>query len=73
MPEIIRRHHFQLADANVTVASTGRTGIGQLLAGLAGQAAQLMKLVQNSVNTPEFGQRPADPAPRRGGPVMGCI
>ena len=49
MPEIIGAAASQLANANVTVLN-GADGMGQLLAGLAGQASQLMKLVQNGVN-----------------------
>lgn len=49
MPEIIAAAASQLANANVTVLN-GADGLGQLVAGLAGQAGQLMKLVQNGVN-----------------------
>ena len=49
MPEIIAAAASELANANVTVLN-GADGMGQLLAGLAGQAGQLMKLVQNGVN-----------------------
>jgi uncharacterized membrane protein YqiK len=49
MPEIIAAAASQLANANVTILN-GADGMGQLLAGLAGQAGQLMKMVQNSVN-----------------------
>ena len=49
MPEIIAAAAGQLANANVTVLN-GADGMGQLLAGLAGQAGQLMRMVQNSVN-----------------------
>jgi flotillin len=49
MPEIIGAAASELANANVTVLN-GADGMGQLLAGLAGQAAQLMKTVQESVN-----------------------
>jgi uncharacterized membrane protein YqiK len=48
MPEIIAAAASELANANVTVLN-GADGMGQLLAGLAGQATQLMKLVQNGV------------------------
>jgi uncharacterized membrane protein YqiK len=49
MPEIIGAAASELANANVTVLN-GADGMGQLLAGLAGQATQLLKLVQNGVN-----------------------
>jgi uncharacterized membrane protein YqiK len=49
MPEIIGAAASQLANANVTVLN-GADGMGQLLAGLAGQAGQLMRTVQESVN-----------------------
>jgi uncharacterized membrane protein YqiK len=49
MPEIISAAASQLANANVTVLN-GADGMGQLLAGLAGQAGQLLKVVQDGVN-----------------------
>src|ERR1700728_648693 len=49
MPEIIGAAASQLANANVTVLN-GADGMGQLLGGLAGQAGQLMRTVQESVN-----------------------
>ncbi len=49
MPEIMSAAAGQLANANVTVLN-GADGMGQLLAGLAGQAGQLMKMVQQGVN-----------------------
>jgi uncharacterized membrane protein YqiK len=49
MPEIIAAAASQLANANVTVLN-GADGMGQLLAGLAGQAGQLMKMVQQGIN-----------------------
>jgi hypothetical protein len=49
MPEIIAAAASELANANVTVLN-GADGLGQLLAGLAGQAGQLMKMVQQGVN-----------------------
>jgi uncharacterized membrane protein YqiK len=52
MPEIIAAAASQLANANVTVLN-GADGMGQLLAGLAGQAGQLMRMVQDSVNDRE--------------------
>ena len=52
MPEIISAAASQLANANVTVLN-GADGMGQLIAGLAGQASQLMKLVQTGVNAHE--------------------
>ena len=68
MPEIIAAAASQLANANVTVLN-GADGMGQLLAGLAGQAGQLMKLVQNGVNLDGQGALPeasavAAPTPR---------
>ena len=59
MPEIIAAAASELANANVTVLN-GADGMGQLLAGLAGQATQLMKLVQNGVASlePVNGQAP---------------
>ena len=49
MPEIIGAAASQLANANVTVLN-GADGMGQLIAGLAGQASQLMKVVQDGLN-----------------------
>jgi flotillin len=49
MPEIIAAAASQLANANVTVLN-GADGMGQLIAGLAGQAGQLMKVVQDGLN-----------------------
>jgi flotillin len=49
MPEIIGAAASQLANANVTVLN-GADGMGQLIAGLAGQASQLMKVVQEGLN-----------------------
>lgn len=49
MPEIISAAASQLANANVTVLN-GADGMGQLIAGLAGQASQLMKVVQDGMN-----------------------
>ena len=60
MPEIIAAAASQLANANVTVLN-GADGMGQLLAGLAGQAGQLMKMVQNGVN--DLGALPEAIAP----------
>jgi hypothetical protein len=48
MPEIMSAAASELANANVTVLN-GADGMSQLLAGLAGQAGQLLKLVQNGV------------------------
>ncbi len=55
MPEIIRAAASQLANANVTVLN-GTDGMSQLIAGLAGQAGQLMRMFQQGVN----GSGPAD-------------
>jgi len=55
MPEIIRADASQLANANVTVLN-GTDGMSQLIAGLAGQAGQLMRMFQQGVN----GSSPAD-------------
>ena len=49
MPEIIGAAASQLANANVTVLN-GADGMGQLIAGLASQATQLMRAVQQGVN-----------------------
>ena len=51
MPEIISAAASQLANANVTVLN-GADGMGQLLAGLAGQAGQLLRVVQDGIGTP---------------------
>lgn len=56
MPEIIAAAASQLANANVTVLN-GADGMGQLIAGLAGQAGQLLRVVQDGLGTP-----PASPA-----------
>ena len=50
MPEIIAAAASQLANANVTVLN-GADGMGQLLAGLAGQAGQLLRVVQDGIGT----------------------
>ncbi|HET6916281.1 MAG TPA: SPFH domain-containing protein [Acidimicrobiales bacterium] len=52
MPEIISAAASQLANANVTVLN-GADGMGQLLAGLAGQAGQLLRVVQDGIGTPQ--------------------
>jgi uncharacterized membrane protein YqiK len=57
MPEIIAAAASQLANANVTVLN-GADGMGQLIAGLAGQAGQLMKMVQEGLNGPGTGGGP---------------
>jgi uncharacterized membrane protein YqiK len=49
MPEILAAAASQLSNANVTVLN-GADGMGQLIAGLAGQAGQLMKMVQEGLN-----------------------
>lgn len=64
MPDIISAAASQLANANVTVLN-GADGMGQLVAGLAGQAGQLLRLVQGGIGTngdgpaSELGGRPA--------------
>jgi uncharacterized membrane protein YqiK len=50
MPEIIGAAGSQLANANVTVLN-GADGLAELVAGLAGQAGQLMKVVQNGLGS----------------------
>ncbi len=50
MPDIIAAAASQLAGANVTVLN-GADGMGQLVAGLAGQAGQLMRLVQDGMGS----------------------
>jgi uncharacterized membrane protein YqiK len=50
MPEIISAAGSQLANANVTVLN-GADGLAELVAGLAGQAGQLMKVVQNGLGS----------------------
>jgi flotillin len=52
MPEIISAAASQLANANVTVLN-GADGMGQLLAGLAGQAGQLLRVVQDGMGPPQ--------------------
>ncbi|HEX4863691.1 MAG TPA: SPFH domain-containing protein [Acidimicrobiales bacterium] len=59
MPDIISAAASQLSNANVTVLN-GADGMGQLIAGLAGQAGQLMKVVQDGLNN---SQSQPDPAP----------
>jgi flotillin len=49
MPEIIGAAASQLSNANVTVLN-GADGMGQLIAGLAGQAGQLLKVVQDGLS-----------------------
>jgi uncharacterized membrane protein YqiK len=48
MPEIISAAASQLANANVTVLN-GADGMGELLAGFASQAGQLMRIVQDGL------------------------
>jgi uncharacterized membrane protein YqiK len=48
MPEIIAAAASQLSNANVTVLN-GADGMGQLIAGLAGQAGQLLRVVQDGL------------------------
>ena len=60
MPDIISAAASQLANANVTVLN-GADGMGQLIAGLAGQAGQLMKVVQDGLNgQTQLGSATAD-------------
>jgi flotillin len=54
MPEIIAAAASQLANANVTVLN-GADGMGELLAGFATQAGQLMRIVQDGLG-PALGQ-----------------
>jgi uncharacterized membrane protein YqiK len=61
MPEIIAAAGSELANANVTVL-TGADGLAELVAGLAGQAGQLMKVVQNGLGSTGS----ADSLPRGG-------
>jgi uncharacterized membrane protein YqiK len=57
MPEIISAAASQLSNANVTVLN-GADGMGQLIAGLAGQAGQLLRVVQDGMgnNDPSTSQ-----------------
>jgi uncharacterized membrane protein YqiK len=57
MPEIIAAAASQLSNANVTVLN-GADGMGQLIASLAGQAGQLMKVVQDGLNGSATGAGP---------------
>jgi flotillin len=70
MPEIIAAAASELAHANVTVLN-GADGMGQLLAGLAGQAGQLMKLVQNGVSLNGQSALTEGGASANGGPLAG--
>jgi flotillin len=54
MPDIISAAASQLANANVTVLN-GADGMGQLLAGFASQAGQLMRIVQDGLG-PALGE-----------------
>ena len=51
MPDIISAAASQLANANVTVLN-GADGLGQMIAGLAGQAGQLLRMVQQGMGPP---------------------
>jgi flotillin len=65
MPEIIGAAASQLANANVTVLN-GADGMGDLLAGFATQASQLMRIVQDGLG-PTLGQiAPPSAAPGNG-------
>jgi uncharacterized membrane protein YqiK len=63
MPEIISAAASQLANANVTVLN-GAEGMGELIAGLASQAGQIMRVVQDGIGvrlaTPPAVQGPAE-------------
>jgi uncharacterized membrane protein YqiK len=59
MPDIIGAAASELGKANVTVLN-GADGMGELLAGLAGQAGQLLRAVQS--NVVRSGQRDSLPA-----------
>jgi uncharacterized membrane protein YqiK len=63
MPEILSAAASQLANANVTILN-GSDGLGQMVAGLAGQAGQLLRLVQDGIgnNTSVFGLAPTPSA-----------
>jgi flotillin len=65
MPEIIGAAASQLANANVTVLN-GADGMGDLLAGFATQASQLMRIVQDGLG-PALGQIAAPGAARGDG------
>jgi flotillin len=54
MPDIMAAAGSQLANANVTVLN-GADGLGQMVAGLAGQAGQLLHLVQQGIGAPAGG------------------
>ena len=58
MPDIIAAAASQLANANVTVLN-GADGMGQLLAGFASQAGQLMRIVQDGLGPALGSRRPA--------------
>jgi uncharacterized membrane protein YqiK len=61
MPEIVSAAASQLANANVTVLN-GADGLGQLVAGLAGQAGQLLRMVQQGIGTdPALTAAPPSP------------
>jgi uncharacterized membrane protein YqiK len=70
MPEIIAAAASQLANANVTVLN-GADGMGQLIAGLAGQATQLMRMVQRGVNGAADDDGPGSPHPELEAPQDG--
>ncbi len=76
MPEIMAAAAAQLANANVTILN-GADGMGQLIAGLAGQAGQLMRLVQDGMALPSGGTGPTPaggtaPSPASAGEANGA-
>ncbi len=66
MPDIIAAAASQLANANVTVPN-GADGMGQLLAGFASQAGQLMRIVQDGLGPALGSNDPPAVEPARDG------